>query len=140
MIFDSCIVLHLECVSTEEAEKFCQDAKKWVMNFTNIYQSKNVTPYIHIMAMHIPEFLIRYKNLVIFTQQGMEKLNDQTTIDFAKSTNHNYHNLDALKQLMDKRNRIEYLQDSGFQQVQKQKICSVCKGKGHNSRICKKQT
>ena len=42
-----------------------------------------------------------------FTQQGMEKLNDQTTIDFAKSTNHNYHNLDALKQLMDKRNRIE---------------------------------
>ena len=83
------------------------------MDFTNIYQSKNVTPYMHIMVMHVPEFLIQYKNLVIFTQQGMEKLNDQTTIDFAKSTNHNYHNLDALKKLMDKRNRIECLQDSG---------------------------
>ena len=100
-------VLQMDCVSTLEAEKFQQDAKKWVEKFTSIYQSKNVTPYIHIMVMHIPEFLMKYKNLVIFTQQGMEKLNDQTTIDFAKSTNHNYHNLDALKQLLNKRNRIE---------------------------------
>ena len=74
------------------------------------------------MAMHIPEFLLRYKSLVIFTQQGIEKLNDQTTIDFARSTNHNYHNLDALKQIMQKRNRIEYLHDSGFIRVQKQKL------------------
>ena len=90
------------------------------------------------MAMHAPEFLLKYKNLVIFTQQGMEKLNDQTTIDFAKSTNHNYHNLEALKQIMEKRNRIECLQDSGFMRVPKQKTCSKCKDKGHNSRTCKK--
>ena len=131
-------VLQMDCVSTLEAEKFQQDAKKWVEKFTSIYQSKNVTPYIHIMVMHIPEFLMKYKNLVIITQQGMEKLNDQTTIDFAKSTNHNYHNLDALKQFMNKRNRIEYLQDSGFQREPKQKTCSVCQDKRHNSCTCKK--
>ena len=71
-----------------------------------------------IYAMHIPEFLLRYKNLVYFTQQGIEKLNDKTTVDFAKSTNHNYHNLQALKQLMTKHKRVP-----------KQKICSVCKEK-----------
>lgn len=132
-------VLQMDSVSTEEAETFQQDAEKWVKKFTSIYQSKNVTPYIHTMVMHVPEFLIKYKSLVIFTQQGMEKLNDQTTIDFAKSTNHNYHNLDALKQLMDKRNRIEYLQDSGFQREPKQKTCSKCHEQGHNSRTCKKE-
>ena len=68
----------------------------------------------------------------------MEKLNDQTTIDFAKSTNHNYHNLEALKQIMEKRNRIKCLQDSGFMRVPKQKTCSKCKDKGHNSHTCKK--
>ena len=88
--------------------------------------------------MHIPEFLHKYKNLVCFTQQGMEKLNDETTIDFTKSTNHNYHSLEALKQLMTKRNRIEHFQDSGCQRTPKQKICSVCKSKGHNSRTCDK--
>ena len=132
-------VLQQECLSTQQAEKFNVDAKKWVCKFTTIYQKKNVTPYMHIMAMHVPEFLLKYKTLVIFTQQGMEKLNDQTTIDFAKSTNHNYHNLEALKQLVDKRNRIEYLQDSGFQRVPRQNICSVCHDKRHNSRTCKKK-
>ena len=57
-------VLQLECISTEEAEKFPQDAKKWVMhvnlNFANIHQLKNVTPYIYVMAMHIPEFCCFY--------------------------------------------------------------------------------
>ena len=38
----------------------------------------------------------------------MEKLNNETTINFARSTNHNFHNLGALKQLIQKKNRIEY--------------------------------
>ena len=36
----------------------------------------------------------------------MEKLNDRTSIDFARSTNHNYQSSEALTQLMEK-NRIE---------------------------------
>lgn len=70
----------------------------------------------------------------------MEKLNDETTIDFTKSTNHNYNSLEALEQLMTKRNRIEHLQDTGYQRTPKQKICSICKMKGHNSRTCGKHT
>ena len=51
------------------------------------------------MVMHVPEFLLKSKNLVIFIQQGMEKLNNQIKKDFTKSTNHNYQNLEALKQV-----------------------------------------
>ena len=120
-------ILQREDISQAEADHFGVKAKNWVRSFTAIYQTKHVTPYIHVMAMHIPEFLKQYGNLVQFTQQGMEKLNDQTTIDFARSTNHNYcRNLDALKQLMDKKNRIEHLEDHGFQRQPGTVTCRPC--------------
>ena len=53
------------------------------------------------MAMHIPEFIYMHQNLAQFTQ-GLEKLNDQTTIDFARRTDHNHRNLDAHKKLLQK--------------------------------------
>ena len=79
----------------------------------------------HIIVTHyyIPEFLHTYANLVQFTQQGMEKLNDQTTTDFAQSTNHNYQNLEALEQLLYKKNRMEHLEDNGFQCTPKPLKC-----------------
>ena len=39
---------------------------------------------------------------------------------------------------MTKRNRLEYLQDSGCQRTPKQKTCSICNSKGHNSHTCDK--
>lgn len=128
--------LHVKNASTVEVTKITEDAKKWVDDFTDIYQRKNVTPYMHILTMHVPEFLRKYKSLVAFTLQGMEKLNDETTIDFTKSTNHNFRNLEALKQIMTKRNRTEHLKDAGYQQMPKQKKCSRCKSMGHNKRTC----
>ena len=136
-------ILQREDISPAEADHFRVKAKNWVRSFTAIYQTNHVTPYIHVipyihvMAMHIPEFLKKYGNLVQFTQQGMEKLNDQTTIDFAQSTNHNYRNLDALKQLMDKKNRIEHLEDHGFQRQSGTVTCSLCHETGHNQLTCR---
>ena len=46
-----------------------------------------------------------------FTQQGLEKYNDVTTKDFFRSTNHKGET--ALRQIMEKQNRLEYLRDSG---------------------------
>ena len=40
------------------------------------YQTKHVTPYIHTLAMHITEIIRRYGNVSLFSQQGLEKLND----------------------------------------------------------------
>ena len=74
-----------EEISTEESVSFTEDAKQWVLDFTTVYQAKTVTPYIHILSKHIPEFLHKYKNINQFTQQGIDKkLNDQTTLDFAE--------------------------------------------------------
>ena len=108
-------ILQSETICFSNAVKFEQEAKQWVNDFASIYQTKHVTPYMHILAMHVPEFLKCYGNLVTFIQQGLEKLNDQTTVDFARNTNHNHRNLDALRQLMQKKNRVESLEDGKFQ-------------------------
>jgi len=82
--------------------------------------------------MHLDEFLLKYRSLVIFTLQGMEKLNDATTLDFAKGINHNYQNLAVLRQIMTKRNHVTHLQYCGWEQAPKKNSCLECSRLGHN--------
>ena len=123
-----------------EAVSFGENAKKWVIDFTSIYQTTHATPYIHVLAMHVSEFLCNHSNLVQFTQQGMEKLNDQTTIDYARSTNHDYRSLEALQQLIEKKNRIEYLEDHHLQRETRPIHCSLCHQVGHNRLSCERNS
>ncbi len=119
-----------ECVASDFEDR----AKAWVRDFTSLYQSKDVTPYMHAFAQHVPEFLRLYdNNIVIFSQQGLEKLNDLTTKHFQRASNHQE---GALKQVLEKRNRIEFLEDSGYQRTKKTQVCSNCQQSGHNRRTC----
>ena len=43
-------------------------AKHWVVS---LYQAKDVTPYMHAFAMHVPEFMSLHGDVVAFTQQGL---------------------------------------------------------------------
>ena len=59
--------------------------KKWFTKFLELYQAKDVTPYMHALYAHVPQFLTLYKNLAYFTQQGMEKYNDTVSKDYFRS-------------------------------------------------------
>lgn len=77
------------------------------------YQVENyfpVTPYIHTFVFHVPEFLENFQDVNIFNIQGLEKLNDFTTQNFHLSTNRNLSNMNYLKQLINKQNRIDFYQ------------------------------
>ena len=113
---------------------FDKEAKDWVNLFTSIYQTKDVTPYIHCFAMHISEFISLYGSIAMFTQQGLEKLNDLTTIYFQHFTNH--HGQDALRQILEKRNHIEQMEIEGHQRVVRKQKCSRCHKTDHNKRTC----
>ena len=82
--------------------KFDGKAKKWVKDFADIYQFKDVMPYMHCLAMHVSQFLVLYGNIAKFNQQGLEKLNDLTTIYFQHASNHREQ--EALQQILEKRN------------------------------------
>ena len=60
------------------------------------------------------------------------------TIDFARNTNHNYRNLDALKQLMQKKNKVENVEDSKVYREVRSYTCSICCEKGHNKKLVSK--
>ena len=49
-------------------DSFELSAKSWVTNFLKVYQTKDITPYIHAFSMHVPQFLHLYGNIVSFTQ------------------------------------------------------------------------
>ena len=108
----------------------CENA--WVVKFTALYQTKDVTPYIHAFAMHVPEFLRMYGNISSYTQQGLEKLNDFTTKYYQRSSNHRTY--ESLQEILEKHNRLELLEDAGYKRTKKIQKCSVCKCVGHNKR------
>ena len=95
-------------MSNEETDKFQERAKKWIDLYAcEIYLSKDVTPYMHILAYHLPEAMRRHGNVVDFCQQGLEKLNDMVTKWYFKSTNYDK---SALRQIMHKQNRLRLLE------------------------------
>lgn len=78
--------------------------------------------------------LFPYGNITKFTQQGLEKLNDLTTIHFQRASNHR--EMDAFRQVLEKRNRLEKLEDDGYARSKEVQRCSSCKGQSHNKRTC----
>ena len=52
----------------EDIDEFEMSVKSWVIKFTELYQTKDVTPYIHAFSMHVPQFLRMYGNVSVFTQ------------------------------------------------------------------------
>ncbi|CAB4026649.1 Hypothetical predicted protein, partial [Paramuricea clavata] len=115
----------LSAASSEiNKEQFHQKSKSFLDLFLNLYQTKHVTPYMHAFTWHVPEFIELYGTISIFTQQGLEKLNDKTTKDFFRSTNQR--GLESLKQLVLKRNRVEHLADIGCQREKRVVNCRNC--------------
>ena len=107
--------LKLDYNTIDEVENFKGNVKKWMEEFPYLYQASDVTPYTHAFKVHVPEFSELYKNISLFNQQGLEKYNDQASKDYFPSTNHR--GIESLKQLLLKKNRIQYLEAKGAQRV-----------------------
>ena len=117
-----------------DPDNFQENAKAWVKKFCSVYQTKHVTPYVHALAIHVPEFIRLHGNITKFTQQGLEKFNDLTTKHYLRSTNHR--EAEAMVQLMEKRNRLEGLEVEGYQRKVRTCKCHYCGQIGHNKRTC----
>ena len=108
----------------------------WFLLFLSLYQTKHVTPYMHALVQHVPQFLRQYGNLAIFNQQGLEKLNQIQTKDFFRSTN--YRGSEALVMLLQKNNKLHQLEDEGCRHEKIVHKCGNCSEVGHNLKTCTK--
>ena len=84
---------------------------------------------------HIPEFLDMYGAIVAFSQQGLEKLNEEVTQDYFRSTNHR--DSESLNQLLLKLNRLEEMTYDDYCRKKQIQTCKIYRTSGHNSRTCK---
>ena len=83
---------------------------------------------------HIGEFMTIHGSILPFNQQALEK-NDVITKIFFRSSNHQGDT--ALRQIIEKQNRIEHLESIGIKKIKLREIqCSNCKGQGHNRLSC----
>ena len=84
--------------SIEVVDTLQEEVKEWIRDFLKIYQTRDVTPYMHAFHCHVPPFLKLYKKISYFNQQGLEKYNDQASKDYFQSSYHR--DLEALKQIV----------------------------------------
>ena len=118
----------------EEIHQLKREITIWTQDFLHIYQSSHITPYMHAFRCHVPDFLKLYGNIGNFNQQGLEKYNDIVSKDYFRSSNHR--GVEALKQIMLKKNRIQHLEAKGAERVKNSYLCSNCKMQGHSIKKC----
>ena len=122
-------------LTSEHAKNFEEESKKLVSSFTTLYPSKHITPYMHCMMMHIDQFMTLHGAILPFTRQGLEKYNDVMTKDYFRSSSHRQE--ECLRQILQKQNRLEFLEHSGAMRPKKHKVtCENCQLKGHNMITC----
>ena len=63
--------LKLDFTSEEGILELQRNIKSWFEHFLKVYQAKDVTPYIHALCYHVPEFLSLYftKAFSLFHEQ-----------------------------------------------------------------------
>ena len=87
-----------------------EDLKNWLGQYVELVprNTKEITPYIHIFAFHLPEFILKHKNINIYNLQGLEKLNDFVTQIYHCSSNKHKLNNSYIFQMIKKRNRVDF--------------------------------
>ena len=123
--------MHLEDLTFS----FIDSAKEWLNTYLEVYPTEDATPYMHILVYHVAESIKLPGNLCHFTQQGLEKLNDDITKWYFGSTSLCHEA--AMKQILQKLNRIQKLEFHGAKQEAKfQWTCKNCRKKGHSYKTC----
>lgn len=126
--------LKLDFSSNDETMNFKGEIRSWLADFLDLYQTKDVTPYMHAFYANVPEFLSLYTNIAHYTQQGMETYNDRASKDYFRSANHR--GISALRRLFMKKYRIQYLEAAGYARVKNSYTCSNCSNIGHTIKTC----
>ena len=89
-----------------DEESLKKRLRNWLNYWLKVSDKEKLTPYLHIFINHVPEFIRVFKNLSMFSTQGLEKLNDEIKCNYIRQTNKKKEKF--VRQLLEKCNRIEF--------------------------------
>jgi hypothetical protein len=93
-----------------KSEEIASMTANWLKNYLNFHFEKTVTPYIHVFCNHLHEFINVHGDVNVFNLEGLEKLNDISTIEFFRSSNRWLERKsNFLIQIIKRRSRLEIL-------------------------------
>eukprot|EP00732_Lithocolla_globosa_P007069 Lithocolla_globosa_v1_NODE_8646_length_796_cov_23.892038.p1 type:complete len:177 gc:universal NODE_8646_length_796_cov_23.892038:123-653(+) len=87
--------------TTQQISSFGPKARDWVQLFLNygfrLTTTKDVTPYMHVLAIHVPEMLLRYGNIKFCTAEGVEANNCDCRRIYSRQSNRLHPTKDILR-------------------------------------------
>ncbi len=89
-------------------ERLDRKIKDWLRKLVSV--NGDITPYTHILCFHVIEFIDNFRNLNLFSMQGLEKSNHIIKTNYFRQTNHKK---DFSAMLLKKMNRMEFLHLKG---------------------------
>ena len=84
---------------------FHEEAKEFARTMRLVYRDWNMTPYVHALVWHIPQFLELYGTIYQFNCQLVEKKNHQQTSIYHRGTQKGGLCSSACRQIMERENR-----------------------------------
>ncbi len=108
--FDNLLSLFpIESPSEAVLKDVCEGTVDWIEKFLSLttlegHKRANVTPYIHIMVMHMPDQMRSLGGLLRFSGQGVKKNNDDARRNFLSSNR-----WDAPKEVLLAEHRLDLL-------------------------------
>jgi hypothetical protein len=94
------------------AGKIKSMTENWLKIFLDFHFADDITPYIHVLCNHMHEFVEENGNVNVYNVEGLEKLNDISTMEFFKSTNKWIDRGSSfIKQMMQRRARLDFIEN-----------------------------
>ena len=105
------------------SETLKNDTHEWMKMYLCLYHVDNVSVYMHIFASHLHEFIDLYGNINLFNCEGLEKLNDYSTLEYYRSTNKKGK---VTNQILHHRMRVLFFENNygPLQQIHSQHFCN----------------
>ena len=78
-----------------------KDLNTFIKKFLEIYEFKNITPYLHIVVCHSVEMLKKFNSLSLYSQQGFEAAHKLQKLIWERATSHGGGRYSSIKQTME---------------------------------------
>ena len=96
-----------------DLKKLQNDLDQFIKKFVQIYDFKNITPYLHIVVCHSVEMLKRFHSLSLYSQQGFEAAHKFQKMIWERATSRGGGGYSSIEQTM------EYVYRHFFMMLQK---------------------